>query len=45
MKKALDGVKVIESPLFGQDSRYIFGELLGMSEKGIGQLEEEEVIY
>ena len=33
------------APVFGQDSNYIFKELLGMGDNEISLLEEEKIIY
>ena len=33
------------APLFGEHNRYVFGELLGLSEGEIEALERERVIY
>jgi benzylsuccinate CoA-transferase BbsF subunit len=33
------------APLLGEHNHYVFGELLGMSDKEIARLEKEEIIY
>jgi benzylsuccinate CoA-transferase BbsF subunit len=36
---------IAPAPTLGQDNRYVFGELLGMSDEEISSLEDEKVIY
>ena len=33
------------APLFGEHNKYVFGELLGMSDEEIEKLHKEEIIY
>jgi crotonobetainyl-CoA:carnitine CoA-transferase CaiB-like acyl-CoA transferase len=33
------------SPTIGQDNEYVYGELLGMSSRGISDLVDRKVIY
>jgi benzylsuccinate CoA-transferase BbsF subunit len=33
------------APLFGENTEYVFGEILGMSNEEIKKLMEQEVIY
>ena len=33
------------APLLGQDNRYVFGQLLGLSESEIAKLEKENILY
>jgi len=33
------------APLFGEHNKYVFGELLGMSQEDIEELQKQKVIY